>query len=398
MALAALLVVLKLPSSQETSDPLKGAKSKLQQVDFLGTALLAGGIIALTGLMDQGGQAFPWNSWMTFVLAGTGLSMLIAFALVEAYVAKEPIFNLRILRRSNVATSYILSTLQITAQLGMLFSVPLYFQVTQRASTTMAGVHLVPAVVGNTLGGLLAGIFIRKTGSYRALLVFAGLIASTTYIMLYLRWNGHTGPWESLYILPGGLGTGMAGAAAFIAMTAKLPREEVAMATSGYMLLVSFAMTAGVTMSNSVLGMEFQRQLRMNLTGPGSDRVCHFTSLIKYDFTNPWSQVIKRAMSDTNYIAHLGGRLRDIVVDCYLSGLKHTYGMPSLLHPTFFVLKLTCFSRFTRVLSGRSIHGIVHSTPSALKHPIVSLPLVCFTITRPTKGSTALCTFRFIRQ
>lgn len=30
-------------------------------------------------------------------------------------------------------------------------------------------------------------------------------------------------------------------------------------------------------------------------------------------------------MADTNYIAHLGGRLRDIVVDCYLSGLKQTY-------------------------------------------------------------------------
>lgn len=32
-------------------------------------------------------------------------------------------------------------------------------------------------------------------------------------------------------------------------------------------------------------------------------------------------------MADTNYIAHLGGHLREIVVDCYLAGLKHTYRM-----------------------------------------------------------------------
>lgn len=31
-------------------------------------------------------------------------------------------------------------------------------------------------------------------------------------------------------------------------------------------------------------------------------------------------------MDDTNYIAHLGGRLREIVVECYISGLKNTYG------------------------------------------------------------------------
>ncbi|KAJ6016644.1 hypothetical protein N7451_000023 [Penicillium sp. IBT 35674x] len=308
VALAAFLVILKLHVTQDTdTDALKRGKTKLNQIDFLGTGLLATGIVALIGLLDQGGKVFPWTSWLTFVIGGSGLLLLVVFVLVEAYVAPEPIFNLRILRRPNVAVSYILSTLQITAQLGMLFSIPLYFQVTQKASTTAAGVHLIPAVVGNTLGGLFAGWFIRKTGSYRILLVLAGLIASITYVLLYLRWDGHTGPWESLYIVPGGVGTGIASAAAFVALTATLPPDEVAMATAGYMMLLSFAMTAGVTTSNSVLGMEFQRQLRLNLHGPGSERV------------------IKRAMDDTNYIAHLGGRLREIVVECYISGLKSTY-------------------------------------------------------------------------
>jgi hypothetical protein len=273
VALAAFLVILKLQVAQDTDDALKSGKSKLSQVDFLGTGILAAGIVALIGLLDQGGKAFPWTSWLTYVIGGSGLLLLVAFVLVEAYVATEPIFNLRILRRPNVAVSYLLSTLQITAQLGMLFSVPLYFQVTQKASTTAAGVHLVPAVVGNTLGGLFAGWFIRKTGSYRILLVLAGLIASITYVLLYLRWDGHTGPWESLYIVPGGIGTGIAAAAAFVALTSTLPPDEVAMATAGYMMLLSFAMTAGVTASNTVLGTEFQRQLRLNLHGPGSERV-----------------------------------------------------------------------------------------------------------------------------
>jgi predicted MFS family arabinose efflux permease len=271
--IAAILVIAKLHVAQSTTPAKRDTLSQLRQIDFLGIALLGTSIVAVTGLLDQGGKSFPWRSWVTVVTGGGGLFLLISFVLVEAYVAKDPIFNLRILRRPNVAASYLIGTLQITAQLGMMFSIPLYFQVTQRASVTVAGGHLVPAVIGNTLGGLVAGGFIRRTGYYKILLVLASLIASLSYVLLYFRWNGSTGFWESFDIIPGGLGTGIASAAAFVAMTASLPAEEVAMATSVYMLLVSFAMTAGVTVSNSVLGLEFQRQLRRNLHGPGSETV-----------------------------------------------------------------------------------------------------------------------------
>lgn len=274
IAVAAVLVIVLLKVEQKnTPDTLKDAMSRLKRVDFLGTALLGGGIVALTGLMDQGGKSFPWTSWLALVLGGAGLLLIIAFVLVESYIAPEPIFDLRLLRRPNVARSYLLSTFQVTAQLGIVFSIPLYFQVAQRASTTAAGMHLVPTVVGNTIGGLIAGWFIKRTGSYRTLLVLAGLIAAITYVLLYLRWDGHTGFWESLYIIPGGIGTGIASASGFISMTSALAPEEVAMATAGYMLLLSFAMTAGVTSSNTVLGLEFQKQLRKNLHGPGSATV-----------------------------------------------------------------------------------------------------------------------------
>lgn len=267
-----MVIKLQVVEVLPTNIAKGGTVSRLKHVDFLGTALLGTAIVAITGILDQGGKSFPWRSWITVVMAGGGLLLLLAFVLVEAYVAHEPILPLRILRRPNVATSYLIGTLQITAQLAMMFSVPLYFQVTQRASTTAAGGHLVPAVIGNTLGGLLAGSFIRRTGHFKVLLVLAGLVASVSYMLLYLRWNGNTGFWESLYIIPGGMGTGIASAAGFIAMTALLPPEEIAMATAGYMLLISFAMTAGVTVSNTVLGAEFQRQLRRNLQGPGSKK------------------------------------------------------------------------------------------------------------------------------
>lgn len=42
-----------------------------------------------------------------------------------------------------------------------MFTVPLYFQVTQRLSSTSAGARLLPAVIGNACGGIVAGSIIR---------------------------------------------------------------------------------------------------------------------------------------------------------------------------------------------------------------------------------------------
>lgn len=43
-----------------------------------------------------------------------------------------------------------------------------------------------------------------------------------------------------------------------------------------------------------------------------------------------YKQIIRRAMSDASYINQLEGRVREIVIDCYVSGLKNTYGRSSL--------------------------------------------------------------------
>ncbi|OJK02361.1 hypothetical protein ASPACDRAFT_58683 [Aspergillus aculeatus ATCC 16872] len=298
---AALLVVWKLKLTTPTTN------KDIRRVDFLGTSLLAVGIITTTLILDQAGKAFAWVSLTTAYLGTTSVVAFVSFIIVELHVAPEPIFDLRILRRTNVLPSYLIGALQITAQVGMMFSVPLYFQVTSRASATVAGGHLVPAVIGNTLGGLIAGASIRRTGQFKVFLIVAGLVASVTYFLLFLRWNGNTGFWESLYIVPGGMGTGFASAAAFVSMTTFLVPQEIAMATGGYFLLFNFAMTAGVTVTNSVLGTVFKHQLEQNLTGPGAKKM------------------IERALSDTDYINGLSGHVHGIVVRGYVTGLKYTY-------------------------------------------------------------------------
>jgi len=84
----------------------------------------------------------------------------------------------------------------------MMFTVPLYFQITDRVSNTVAGAHLFPAVAGNAVGGMFSGWLISRTGRYKGLVIIGSLTSSVSYLVLMFRWHGHTNWWESLEIIP----------------------------------------------------------------------------------------------------------------------------------------------------------------------------------------------------
>lgn len=282
---AALLVSFKmeLPRAQneEESDVPETTLSKLKKIDFLGMLFLGTSVLSGMFLLEMGGKNFSWTSPLTFVLILTSIAAGFSFVVTEAYFAEFPVFSLHLLKIPDVILGYVIMHLQMIAQSGLMFFVPVYFQVSARATAAEAGSHLVPAVVGNAIGGLISGLVIKRTGRYKFLVVSAGLIAAISYSLLLLRWKGHTGFWESLYIFPGGLGTGVAQAAVFITVTGAIQDSEVATVVSGLMLIVSIGFAEGVTISSSILDFVFGRLLRQRLTGPGSEKVSLVQSLMR---------------------------------------------------------------------------------------------------------------------
>jgi MFS family permease len=275
--LAALLVSVKLhlPQTQSSDgeEPSSSHLAKLKRIDFLGIFTLATSILSGMFLLQLGGHEFAWNSPIAVILAITLVVFGILFVLTEAYVATEPIFSLHLLRIPDVVLSYLINVLQMVAQTTLMFFVPLYFQVTKRASATDAGLHLVPAVVGNAIGGVLAGTIIKRTGQYKGLLLVGSLIAASSYVLIILRWKGSTGFGESLYIFPAGLGTGLVQASVFVSMTAAIKPSEIAMVLSGVSLILSVGFVGGVTTSSLILDTIFEKNLRQRLSGPGAEKV-----------------------------------------------------------------------------------------------------------------------------
>lgn len=123
------------------------------------------------------------------------------------------------------------------------------------------------------------------------------------------RWHGHTSFLESLYIIPGGFGNGIALSASFIALTAGVDSSQMAIASSGLYLSSNIGMVGGLSVAAAILQSTLRKQLRISLEGmEGRD------------------EIITKALSDIEYVRSLRGRLGTLVIDAYVKCLGYTHG------------------------------------------------------------------------
>ncbi|KAK2044717.1 major facilitator superfamily transporter [Colletotrichum somersetense] len=313
--------VTKDEAAQEVgTKPGETRKDSLAKIDFLGATLLSLFVLAFLLPIEIGGTKIPWTHPLIFVLFGAAIVLGGLFAATEEWWAKEPILPLDLLRHRDIVLTYIICGAQIAAQLGLMFSVPLYFQVTQRVSNTIAGMHLFPAVAGNAIGGVLAGYLIRKTGRYKYLLIIAAIASSFSYVLLLLRWHGDTNVWESLYIVPGGFGAGLVQSAGFISIQAAVNPKHKAAVTSGMFLTFQIGMIVGLACASAVMMETMKWRLDTLLKAMDLGAVTR-------------EKIIEKATSSVDYIEHTDSGISAAIVQSYVEGLGFSHGI-SLISST----------------------------------------------------------------
>jgi hypothetical protein len=193
----------------------------------------------------------------------------------------------------------------------MFSSVALYFRVTERASNTISSAHLLPSVFGNAIGSLLAGAIIQRyiyqfllllhirlskstfiliditsTGSYKTLIILAPASTSICYLLLLIRWHGHTSLAESLYIAIGGFGLGISTATVFVFLSASTKKSEAAIAGGGFFLSLCLGEVAGLSAQNAILQITLRGTLEQRLGGVegGTEASVHLLFLVCLDF------------------------------------------------------------------------------------------------------------------
>jgi predicted MFS family arabinose efflux permease len=200
-------------------------------LDLAGAALLAGETSALLLACVWGGERYAWDSATILALFGA-FAVLSALLVVRVRRAADPIVPLDLLRTRTVAvagTAMFLAT-------GTLFAVnvfvPAFLQVTTGASPTVAGLLLVPMMLGTTLSTNLAGRAIAKTGRLKRYPIAGLSLMTAALVLLAIVSQSPSRVTTGIGLALFGLGFGMVGQVLTVAVQNTVDRRTLGVAMS----------------------------------------------------------------------------------------------------------------------------------------------------------------------
>jgi hypothetical protein len=105
------------------------------------------------------------------------------------------------------------------------------------------------------------------TARYKTLVILAPASTSICYILLLIRWHGHTSLAESLYVAIGGVGLGIATVAVFVFLSASTKKSEAAVAGGGFFLSLCLGEVAGSSAQIAIVQITLRGTLEPRLGG-----------------------------------------------------------------------------------------------------------------------------------
>ncbi|KAK4952433.1 hypothetical protein LTR10_009239 [Elasticomyces elasticus] len=300
--LAIFLVQWQLHLTPKQDNQKRSKWDKLRRIDFVGAFFLVLTILSACLILDIAGQRAPWNSGLVRAMGAVAVLSGIAFV-ATASIVPEPIFPLRLLGQYAVVTNCAIIVLQMMVQMSLMVAVPIFFAATMKTSSAEAGLYLIPAFAGNTLGGLIAGYYIKKTGRFKPPTVVAPILAVSCMLLCYYTWSEPASGWMSLAILPGGFATGMVSSSAFVGLTAGVAEEDMAVAASAMYLFFNIGAIAAVSSGGAVFVSSLRSSLERGLEG-----------------REDGPEIIRKALSDISIVQDASPPLRRILVPAYVQG------------------------------------------------------------------------------
>ena len=219
------------------------------RVDWLGAALLFGGISALLIALGASAGSAAWG------FAAAAVLLLAAFVAVERRVP-DPILPLDLLGSPLIARTFIVVFLVGMALFGAIAFIPLFVQSVMGATATQAGQMLTPLFLGWVIMSVAAARLTVKLG-YRCLAIAGSLLMTVGFVGL--TWVGADSP-RSAVLTAGlfiGSGMGLSMLSLLLAVQHGVDRAHLGIATS----LNQFSRSVGAAVGVAAMGALMTRQL-----------------------------------------------------------------------------------------------------------------------------------------
>ena len=229
-------------------------------VDYLGTALLAGGLTAIVLAASLGGTSYAWGSPFIISLAIAGVLLLAAFAFAERRAA-EPVLPPRLLTNRVFVVTGAVGFVVGFALFGAVTYLPLFLQVVKGATPTGSGLQLLPLMGGLLITSILSGQLITRTGRYKPFPIAGTAVMTVGLYLLSTMSPSSSRVSISLFMFILGLGLGMVMQVLILAVQNAVDYADLGVATSGATLFRSI----GGSLGTAVLGAIFANRLTSEL-------------------------------------------------------------------------------------------------------------------------------------
>ncbi|GAB1689926.1 MDR family MFS transporter [Krasilnikovia sp. M28-CT-15] len=222
------------------------------RIDWPGALALIVGLVPLLTVAEQG-RDWGWDSPRAIACFVIGALGLVAFIFAERAYGDEALLPLRLFRNRTVAVGATSSTIIGMAMFGGLMTVPLYLQIVKGSSPTIAGLQMIPFVVGIMAGSITAGQLISRTGRYRIFPIIGSVLMAAS-LGLFALVGADTPLWKTMLVMVlMGLGLGGNMQPMITAVQNAVSPREIGVATSSVTFFRSMGGTLGTAIFLSVL-------------------------------------------------------------------------------------------------------------------------------------------------
>ncbi|MDQ2652413.1 MAG: MFS transporter [Chloroflexota bacterium] len=230
--------------------------SQRPRLDVWGFVTMAIAVTALILFTSLGGNTYAWASPPILGLGALALLAAVAFVMIEQRVA-EPIIPLHLFRNRSFNLATIVAMTLAVAMFGAVAYFPTYLQMVHGYNATVAGLLMVPMVMGAMVSTVTAGNLISKTGQYKGILLACPAIA-TIGLLLLSTLNVTTSIWMiSLFLFIFGVGIGLGVQNLVLVVQSAFPAREVGTATAA----TNFFREIGASLGAAVVGSFFTTRL-----------------------------------------------------------------------------------------------------------------------------------------
>jgi EmrB/QacA subfamily drug resistance transporter len=235
-------------------------------IDYVGTALLVGGVGSVLLAVTWGGTQYAWGSSTIIALAVVGAVLLSAFIAVERRVA-EPVLPPYLFRNRVFTVATATMFIVGLAMFGGIIYLPLFLQVVTGRSATNAGLLLLPLILGIMFTAITSGRIISRTGRYKIFPVTGMLVMALGMYLLSTMGPTTTTLDASVFMAVLGLGLGMVMQVLVLAVQNAVDQRDLGTATGAATFLRSMGGSFGVALFGAVLSNRLATNLADLLPG-----------------------------------------------------------------------------------------------------------------------------------